>query len=679
MKPDLSRLLRPRSIAIIGGGSWCKSVITQCTKMGFSGDLWPVHPKAEKINDLPCFSDLSQLPAPPDAVFIGVNRHATIEIVARLRSMGAGGAVCFASGFLEAAAEDANGVGLQNQLLAAAGDLPIFGPNCYGFINYLDGALLWPDQHGGQREDTGVAIITQSSNIAVNLTMQKRALPLAYVVTAGNQAQIGIAEIGMALLDDPRVTALGLHIEGFGNLRAFEALAAKARDLQKPVVALKVGKSAQAQIATISHTASLAGSDAGAQAFLHRLGFARVESLPVFMETLKLLHVVGPLPNNRLASISCSGGEASLCADLAVGRDVCFPPLNHRQTSGLHAALGPMVALANPLDYHTYIWNNAAAMTTTFAAMMDPTIGLTLLVVDFPRDDRCSLVDWQCAITAAADARRQTGAKVAMVATLPENMPEETARQLLDEGIVPLLGLDEALAAAEVASKLWQDEQSPPVLLPGNDGPAHLVTEARAKELLAKYGVSIPASRCATSPEAAAEMAAQIGYPVVLKGEGIAHKTESGAVCLGLFCADAVIEAAHEMPAERFLIEEMIVGTVAELLIGVHRDPAHGYVLTLAAGGVLSELLDDRKSLLVPASEKSVAKALKALRIAPLLDGYRGKPAADRGAIVATVMALQDFVLANSDGLEEVEINPLLCGGTSAVAADALLRCKDSP
>ena len=152
--------------------------------------------------------------------------------------MGAGGAICFASGFAEAEDDRAAGTDLQAALIEAAGEMPVIGPNCYGLINYLDGALLWPDQHGGARTDSGVAVLTQSSNLLINLTMQRRGLPLAYALTAGNQAQIGLAEMAMAVMEDPRVTAIGLHIEGVGDIRAFEAMAARARVLKKPVVAI---------------------------------------------------------------------------------------------------------------------------------------------------------------------------------------------------------------------------------------------------------------------------------------------------------------------------------------------------------------------------------------------------------------------------------------------------------
>lgn len=328
MTRRLSRLFRPKSIAVVGGGSWCANIIEQCRKIGFSGSVWPVHPHRDEIAGVPTFTDVTALPDAPDATFVGVNRNATVEIVAALAGRGAGGAVCFASGFREAQGELSDGTELQTALLAAAGDMPIIGPNCYGFVNYLDRAALWPDQHGGIAVARGVAIITQSSNIAINLSMQRRGLPIAYLMTAGNQAQTGMAEIATELLCDERVTALGLHIEGIDDLRAFENLAAQARELGKPIVALKVGTSEQARAATVSHTASLAGSDAGARALLVRLGIGQVRSLAAMLETLKLLHVVGPLNSNRIASMSCSGGEASLMADATVGTGLVYPALS---------------------------------------------------------------------------------------------------------------------------------------------------------------------------------------------------------------------------------------------------------------------------------------------------------------------------------------------------------------
>ncbi|MEM7076821.1 MAG: CoA-binding protein, partial [Pseudomonadota bacterium] len=538
---DLSRLFQPESIAVIGGGTWCTSVVEQCIKMGFRGDVWPVHPAKSQIAGQRAFADLDDLPAPPDAVFIGVNRNITVEVVARLRKMRAGGAVCFASGYREAQTETGDGAALQDMLLDAAGDMPIVGPNCYGFINYLDGALLWPDQHGGERVDRGVAILTQSSNMAINLTMQRRGLPLAYVATAGNQAQIGASEIAATLLSDPRVTALGLHIEGIGDLRAFENMARTARDLGKPVVALKAGKSDRARDAAVSHTASLAGSNAGASALLRRLGIAEVHSLPALLETLKLLHFAGPLPDASVASMSCSGGEASLMADSAEGRKIEFPALGEVQRARLRDVLGPMVALANPLDYHTFIWNDAERMGQTFAAMMSGTAAIGCLIADFPRDDRCDTSAWDCLIEAGGFAAAAAQKPLALLTTLPEALSEDVAARAIDAGMIPMHGIDDTLTAIIATASLDRGARSvDPVLLPGAPRNVTVMTEADAKAALSGAGVPVPRSVRITDRADLADAAHRMTAPLVLKTEGLAHKTEAGGVALGLQDADAV-------------------------------------------------------------------------------------------------------------------------------------------
>ncbi|MEM9852807.1 MAG: acetate--CoA ligase family protein, partial [Pseudomonadota bacterium] len=386
-------------------------------------------------------------------------------------------------------------------------------------------------------------------------------------------------------------------------------------------------------------------------------------------------HMGGPLATGRLGSISCSGGEASLMADTAQGRAVTFPPLTQAQRAGLRDALGPMVALANPLDYHTYIWRDRAAMTRAWSAMVDPGLDMVLTVVDFPRADRCDAADWACAVDAAIAVHRNTGARVAMVATLPEAMPEDVALTLAAAGVVPLLGHEDALAGAEAA--MSRPREPAPLLLPGDPDPGATLTEAEAKTALAAHGLAVPRAVRCPDTAAVASLAWDpdaLCYPVVLKGEGVAHKTESGAVRLAIASPEALCQAALAMDAPGYLVEEMIEGAVAELLVGVVRDPAHGFLLTLGAGGTLTELLADRACLLVPSPPEAVRAALARLRTAPVLAGWRGAPAADMDAIVAAVMALQDYVIAEAEHLHEVEVNPLICTPDRVLAADALIR-----
>jgi acyl-CoA synthetase (NDP forming) len=547
---ELSRLLRPRSIAVIGGGTWCANVIGQCRKIGFPGPVWPVHPTRDTVGGLPAVPSIEELPEAPDAAFIGVNRKVTVEAVRILSERGAGGAVCFASGFRESVLETGDGDTLEAALVEAAGGMRILGPNCYGFLNLLDGAVLWPDIHGAVGVERGVALITQSSNIALNLTMQKRGLPLAYVMTVGNQAQTSMAEVAEALLDDVRVTALGLHIEGIGDVAAFEAMADRARSLGKRIVAIKAGASEQARTAALSHTGALAGSDAGARALLRRLGIARVETLTQMLETLKILHLAGPLASNRIASMSCSGGEAGLMSDTAVGRGVAFPPLVEAQHRALREALGGHIALANPLDYHTFVWGDRAAIARTFTAMMQGDLSVGVVVADFPRADRCDGTAWDPVIEAVSDTKAATGLPMAILATLPETMPEDVAETLTARGIVPLCGVDDGLRAIEAAAWLGQVPAPSFPVLPAAGAPAapRLLPEAEAKACLSRFGVDVPRGETVAGPEAAADAAERIGFPVVLKTSGLAHKTEAGGVALNLSDVDDVLRAARSMP-----------------------------------------------------------------------------------------------------------------------------------
>ena len=766
---DLSRLFRPRSVAVFGG-DWAVNVITQLRKAGYSGAVWPIHPHRKEVGGLPAYADVAGLPEAPDASFIGVNRVGAVDILAALAARGAGGAVCFASGFAETAQEESAGRELQQELCEAAGDMPFLGPNCYGFVNYLDNVPLWPDQHGGAPVKRGVAILAQSSNTALSLSMQQRGLPIAYLVTVGNQAKVSQAQIAMHVLEDDRVTALGLHIEGFTDLEAWQALAARARALNKPVVALKIGRSRQAQALTRSHTASLAGSAAGAGALLTRLGFAEMRGLPAFVEALKFLHHLGPLAGRRLASLSCSGGEASLVADAALRRRLELPPLTEAQTGALREILGPLVHLSNPLDYHTYIWGDVPAMTSVFATMLAGPWDLSCLILDPPRADRCDGRAWRPALDAWAAAVRQTGAKAAVIATMPELMTEPWAQQCAAVGVAPLCGLEDGLAAIEAAADIaahWSRPLAAPLyLVHPSDGPMEQIDEWHAKQLLAAQGLPVPGSAIAGTGDEAAQRAAQLGFPVALKALGHAHKTECGAVAVGLGDAAAVLAAARRMsasvpavsdrapashqccsggmsastqPSGRdgpegrrgpsagganfrscgndgegadlreggsgrrdegkdvdnlaagmlrpgaetskagcpgaavWLVEQQIVDVVAEVLIGVVADSAHGLVLTLGAGGVWTEVLRDAASLLLPASDAEIQGALRRLRIWPVLAGHRGRPGADVPAIIAAAQAVASYALSEP-GLLEVEVNPYLAQPSGGVAVDALIR-----
>lgn len=667
MTGRLGRLFAPSTLAVIGGGAWGQAVIEQALAFGFRGEIWPIHPGRKEVAGLRAYDGVPSLPAVPDAAFIGINRDATIGAVERLRRAGAGGAVGFASGFAEADAEDGSGTDAQARLVAAAGAMPVLGPNCYGFVNALDRVCVWPDQHGLAPVDRGVAILTQSSNLAINLSFQNRALPIAMIVACGNGALVSQAEVAEALLEDERITAIGFHIEGFTDVPRWHRMAQLAQRRAVPLVAIKAGRSGEAREAALTHTASVAGEDAGAAALLAALGIGRVSSLPELVEALTLAHVVGPLDAPEVASISCSGGEASLVADLGAARGVRFPALTEAQRKDLRAALGPKVALANPLDYHTYIWREVGAMSAAWTAMACGPAALTLTIVDFPDSARADPADWGCAVEACKAVRRDTGGQVGLVSTLPENLPRDVAADLLAAGIAPLSGLDEAMAAVVALS--GADVRDAPPLAQAPGGESRLVEDIAG---LADCGLTFP-RRVALPDRADLSPLKGLRFPLAVKIGGIAHKTEAGGVRLGLHTAGEVAEALAAMPEGPAHAEEMVAGGVAELLLAVRSDPAHGMLLTLGAGGTLTELWADSVTLLLPATDAEVTEALSRLRIAPLLHGYRQAPAADVAAILQAVRAVQAYVIARPGKVRELEINPLICTPKGAYAADLLL------
>jgi acyl-CoA synthetase (NDP forming) len=321
-------------------------------------------------------------------------------------------------------------------------------------------------------------------------------------------------------------------------------------------------------------------------------------------------------------------------------------------------------------------------MAATYVAMIESGFDLNLLVYDFPRADRTDDVAWQCGEDAVLAARAQTGSRIAVVSSLPENMPEARGETLIKSGIAPMMGLEECLTAAAASANVYQGWNSPPaapVILPTTHakGDSIVLDEAASKAALASHGLCVPPSRTAKTTDGAAQAATAIGFPVVLKGLGVAHKTEAGAVKLGLSSATDVQTSAMLMQnAQGFLIEGMIEDSVTELIVGAVRDPVYGFALTIGAGGILTELLEDSITLLAPAFEADIQRALSKLKVYRILSGYRGKPAADIEVLVAAIMAIQGFVAAESHRLEELDVNPLIVTPTEVIAADALIRFR---
>jgi acyl-CoA synthetase (NDP forming) len=688
-RANLDRLLKPRHVAVIGGRD-AETVAAECKRIGFGGPFWPVNPKRSHIGGHRCFSTLEELPEAPDAVFLAVPKEAAIDTLARLSAMGAGGVVCYTAGFGETGAEGAEA---EARLIAAAGDLALVGPNCYGVINYVDRVALWPFTHGGHCSGHGAAIITQSGMLSSDLTMSQRSVPFAYMVSAGNQTVLRLEDFVDALGERPEVRAIGLHIEGLKDVAAFERAALKCLRLGKPIVALKTGTSRLGSSLTVSHTGSLSGTEELYDALFDRLGIIRAMSPAELLETVKFLCVAGVPRGRRLAGLTCSGGGATMLADYAETLKLTFSSPDPATAERLRTQLPDTATVSNPLDYTTPIWGNPERTGPVFDALLADGHDAAVIVQDYPApglDE--SKVHYRNDTVSFIAAAKRHGLPAAVCSTLPENLDVETRDFLVAQGIAPMQGIENCMTA--IASSAWHGERRaeiianpPPSLMPGRAqaGPV-LLDEAVAKRLLAARGIAVPLSRVGRGAEVTA-LAGEIGFPVALKmvSAKLPHKTEAGAVRLNLSSEADLADAIGRMKADiaaydaaaatdKFLIERMIEQPVAELMVSIRRDPQFGLAMTIAAGGVLVEVLADATTLLLPAARQDIARALAKLKINRLLDGFRGRPAASREALLDMLERLAAFAADEANAVVEIEINPLFAGTEACTAVDVLMQ-----
>ncbi len=691
IRDNLKRLLAPRHLAFVGGRSMARA-LKRCADGGFAGQMWLVNPQHDNLDGIPCVRRIADLPCGPDAVFIATNRELTLTCVAELAAIGTGGAICYASGFAETGAE---GQALQEQLLKAAGHMALLGPNCYGLLDYLHSSALWPVAHGGKPVEKGVAVLTQSGNFAYNLSMSDRSLPVAYMASVGNQAQLGVAELMDVLLDEPRVTAIGLHLEGLKNVPGFARAAHKALVKGIPIIALKTGVSQMGAELALSHTSSLSGSDVLYDSLFARLGVIRVSGPVSFVETLKAA-ACGNLPaGNHLIALACSGGDAGLIADYAERNNLGLPKLDAGQREELAQVLPSYANLVNPLDFTTAIWGDREALNAMLDTALRTDADAAMLVLDYPADFTGERKECDLLLELFCRALVRHGKTGFVTSAFPELLPAHARERLHAQGVAALQGVEDALAAwgriADYQSNrralLARGESALIPLCPqALQDPGLPLNEWDSKQALRAFGLTTPAGILST-PEHAIADALTLGYPLALKAVSaeLPHKTEAGAVALNLRDDQALTAALAQMRVQiaayapgvafdQLLLESMATPPLAELIVGIKRENDFGLALVIGAGGILVELLKDSRSLLLPTTDDAIRNALLSLRSAALLQGFRGREVADMEALVAAIRAVADYACANAGLLLELDVNPLLVNARGATAVDALIR-----
>lgn len=691
VRDNLNRLLNPRHIAVIGGADAALSA-RQCADQ-FDGPVWGVNPRRDSLGGVPCFASVADLPEAPDAVFLATPRQSTIQTLDELSARGAGGVACYTAGYGELGE---SGQLAEAALIEAAGDMALVGPNCYGLVNYSNGAILWPFGAGTSRCDRGIALVMQSGMIPANLTMNERSVPISIVISVGNQAVLAIEDYIDVLIDDDRVTAIGLYIEGIRDIEAFAAASLRALLKGKPLVVLKAGASELAEQLSVSHTGSLSGADQAYQALFDQLGILRVDAPVEMMETLKFLSVSGAPQGRKIAAFTCSGGEAALLADYCAGLGLELPRPSSAARRRLTELLPDIATVSNPLDYTTPLWGNREKMPEVYRTLMEDGYDAAITIQDFPpphihadntlyRNDAESFIE---ACTAA-------GISAASCCTLPENIDTEIREMLIRGGVTPLQGFDSGLNALSNACRygvnrgliLGSQQSDCFELVSGPEAslPARIVDEWQGKQRLRQHGIDIPKGILTKGDTE--EITARVDFPLVIKAvcEELPHKSEAGAVRPGIQNANelkrAIIDIKHsvaqfrpDIKIEDFLVESMVDGVVAELLVGIKTVPQFGQLLVIGSGGVLVELLEDSVTLLLPTTDERIRNALSNLKCYRLLQGFRGKPSANMDSIVSTIRLLADFAGKYHDSLLEMDINPLMVTRDSCVAVDVMIR-----
>jgi len=683
---DLEPLLRPRSVAVVGAsdrpGSYAELVLGNLARAGFDGPVWGVNPRREEALGRPCVSSLADLPDPVDAVVVVIPAAGVPQVVETAGATGCGGAIVISSGF----AEVASGTRLQADLRDAAlrHELPVCGPNGNGIAALWARAPLWGDEVAAATEPGHVAIVTQSGNVGVNALASRRGLRLHTVISCGNQAVLEAADYLDRLAAAEGVRSVALFLEHDGDGERLACALARCASNGVGVAVLKVGSSAAGAAAAAAHTGSLAGDHRAFQALVEEAGAAWTQDVHELLEVAKAMAVAGARPRGRgLAILTCSGGDSGLGADTAESLGLELPALSAPTRGRLAGLLPPAATIGNPLDYTSMIWGQVETLRDLVAVTgADPDIDQVIAFYDQPPGiSDASWAEVRRGLVLGAEA---SPVPALLASTLPELLDDSVAAELGRAGVPAVAGLATGLRAAAALQAAPGDPDRLRAIAAAAsaacDGNGSAGTEAEcwlaeheAKTLLRDAGLEVATGRTVADEDDAVAAASELGGRVALKRShpDLRHKTDAGALVLGVEGAEAVRRAYRSVSGEGEVLVERMVDPGVELLVAARRD-AVVPVLVLALGGVWTELLGDAAVVPLPADPPRVERALRTLRGWPLLEGHRGTPGADVGSL-ARLAAIAGEVLLRG-GFDLLELNPVIASADGAVVVDALAR-----
>jgi acyl-CoA synthetase (NDP forming) len=696
----IARMLRPRAVAVAGvsstPGSLGGQVVSNLERFGFTGDIHIIHPKQIELMGRRCVPSARDLPDGVDCVVLAIPGGAVLDAVKGCAERGVAGVIIFSAGFAEAGEE---GQAKQRELaeIASASGMVVVGPNCLGFVNYVDGVCLTFGGADPMKPDRPTAaIISQSGAMAsvIRAAINARGLPVALTVSTGNEAVNGIEDFIDQCIGDPNISVLAVVAEQIRRPREFLGLAAKVHDAGKRIVLLHPGRSVAARESAITHTGAMTGDWDVMRTLVLHAGVAFVTTMDELIDVTEMLVRFETLPARGPLVFGESGAFKAMMLDLAEEVGLHLPAPAGASYDMLDKLAPGLILPTNPVDL-------------TAQPLVDPDL-YTRALPPLARDDRYGSVVLGMILSSPAMAARKTEPVLKAIRSM-ERRPPMVYAMLGDEAPVPddyvgkfrELGIpfirspDRAIRALASVTRLgtWLAVR-PAKTTSRQDRGAKLapgvIPEHTAKALLRKAGVGVPEGDLARSLKEALAIANEIGFPVALKAQAAAlsHKSDAGGVILGLGDAaaledgwqrlhDNIAAAEPGLTLEGVLVERMAAKGFLELILGARNDPEWGPVLAIGLGGVQAEALADVRLLPPDISPSAIQAELGKLRAARLLGSFRGAPARDVAATARTIAALGAFVLAHPE-IAEIDINPLavFADGDGVMALDALIAVR---
>ena len=702
----LRALFHPRAIALVGAtdkSGWSVNTHLNLRLHEFGGPVYLVNPRAGVVHGEQAHRALSELPGPVDLAYVMVPTAVVLDVLREGADAGVRAFVILTAGFGETGPEGAR---REAEIVAFARErgLTVLGPNGNGYINAAAGITPYglPIPAPLLRGPVGVVLQSGGLASAVLSFAQARNLGISVLVSMGNESMLSVTDVVDYLVGDPATQVIALFLESVRQPAEFAAVARRALAAGKPIVALKVGRSATARHTAQAHTGALTGDDAVIDSVFRHLGVVRVRSLEDLIITAGVLAGLlaggrgdgGPLPGNRLGVVTPSGGASEIIADRAEDEGLELPPFAPATAEALKAMLPAFADVANPLDVTGYVVVDRTLLGRALEIVVtDPGLDAVLLLADPLRDEPADPALARALFEANARRIKDSPKPVVVVSNALTDITPVGRRLLAESGYPHVAGgIEHGLTAIGAAvrwsracrtasatnrSKYMEQSRPGSLAVPEATG---IWAEDRAAAFLASRGVPMVPSRGACDEAAAAAAAADLGYPVVVKAAGLAHKSDVDGVRLNLAGQAAVRQAYREVRdaagTADVLVQPYRTGGV-ELITGIVRDPAWGLMLAVGLGGVWVEVLQDAALRPLPVSAREVREALGELRGAAVLRGARGTPPADLTRVAEVIAGIAAVAAALGDRLESLEANPLLVRGDQVEALDALITWRD--